>query len=227
MSDRYNPYGRGPGLGSDNPPHDPRLPSRPPPAVTQPPRDPYPYSGPSYSPPAPAPYGQAHANGYGNGPEPPVNRDYDPNGYGAAPRGRAPLPPQETFAPQRYGAGPPDARGREASPTRGSRANFNTRARGHTQFDRDGRSVETRLQLERPCRTLFVRNISVSDLLYARSLCQYEADTERLRTQFEAFGQIKTYFDIVRNRGMLFITYVSAIARFAGRCLCPVRFACG
>ena len=38
---------------------------------------------------------------------------------------------------------------------------------------------------------------------------QYEADPEMLRTSFERYGQIKTYFDLLKQRGMVFITYVS------------------
>lgn len=37
---------------------------------------------------------------------------------------------------------------------------------------------------------------------------QYEADSDALRADFERFGQIKTYFDLVKQRGMIFITYV-------------------
>ena len=46
---------------------------------------------------------------------------------------------------------------------------------------------------------------------------QYEADSDALRVDFERFGPIKSYFDIVKNRGMVFITYVRALF-----CLCYI-----
>ncbi|CAD6585092.1 MAG: hypothetical protein TREMPRED_004048 [Tremellales sp. Tagirdzhanova-0007] len=36
---------------------------------------------------------------------------------------------------------------------------------------------------------------------------QFEADADRLRAAFAGYGDIKTYFDLVKNRGMIFITY--------------------
>ncbi|WVO16675.1 hypothetical protein L204_104355 [Cryptococcus depauperatus] len=62
-------------------------------------------------------------------------------------------------------------------------------------YDRENRSIEERIQLERPCRTLFVRNV------------QYEADPMALREQFESYGQIKNFYEMIHNRGMIFITY--------------------
>lgn len=63
-------------------------------------------------------------------------------------------------------------------------------------YDRENRSIEERIQQERPCRTLFVRNV------------QYDADPESLRLQFESFGQIKNFYEMVSKRGMIFISYV-------------------
>lgn len=40
-------------------------------------------------------------------------------------------------------------------------------------------------------------------------IVKYEAEADELRTAFEQFGDIKTYFDLVKQRGMIFITYVS------------------
>ena len=79
--------------------------------------------------------------------------------------------------------------------------------------DRDHPSIEERVQRERPCRTLFIRNVTVRRLLWRNvTLCshydQFEADSEGLRASFAGFGDIKTYFDLVKNRGMIFITYV-------------------
>ncbi|WFD25321.1 hypothetical protein MNAN1_000290 [Malassezia nana] len=47
----------------------------------------------------------------------------------------------------------------------------------------------------KPCRTLFVRNVA------------FEVDMHVLRSDFAAFGEIRTWFDIVQRRGMLFVTY--------------------
>ncbi|KAJ9122344.1 hypothetical protein QFC22_001765 [Naganishia vaughanmartiniae] len=55
--------------------------------------------------------------------------------------------------------------------------------------------VDERVQHERPCRTLFVRNVS------------YDADSSKIKAEFERYGDIKTFFDIINNRGMAFITY--------------------
>ncbi|KAH9949355.1 hypothetical protein B0H21DRAFT_875633 [Amylocystis lapponica] len=45
--------------------------------------------------------------------------------------------------------------------------------------------IEERIQRERPCRTLFIRNI------------KYETNSE----------DIRTFFDLIANRGMVFVTY--------------------
>ncbi|KAG8824294.1 hypothetical protein FRC17_009132 [Serendipita sp. 399] len=55
--------------------------------------------------------------------------------------------------------------------------------------------IEERLQRERPCRTLFIRNI------------KYETDSIEFRHRFEEFGEIKTFFDLISHRGMVFCTY--------------------
>lgn len=55
--------------------------------------------------------------------------------------------------------------------------------------------IEERLQRERPCRTLFIRNI------------KYETDSHEFRHRFEEFGEIKTFFDLISHRGMVFCTY--------------------
>jgi hypothetical protein len=44
---------------------------------------------------------------------------------------------------------------------------------------------------------------------------QYDADVEWLRSSFISFGEIKEFFDLVGKRGMIFITYVSAIVGVA------------
>ncbi|EPQ60124.1 hypothetical protein GLOTRDRAFT_112872 [Gloeophyllum trabeum ATCC 11539] len=55
--------------------------------------------------------------------------------------------------------------------------------------------IEERIQRERPCRTLFIRNI------------KYETDSNDVRRRFEEHGDIKTFFDLIANRGMVFVTY--------------------
>ncbi len=45
---------------------------------------------------------------------------------------------------------------------------------------------------------------------------QYETSSEDVRRLFEEHGEIKTFFDLIANRGMVFVTYVSV----------PVRPAC-
>ncbi|KAJ7755061.1 hypothetical protein DFH07DRAFT_903996 [Mycena maculata] len=55
--------------------------------------------------------------------------------------------------------------------------------------------IEERIQRERPCRTLFIRNI------------KYETNSDAVRQQFEEHGEIKTFFDLISTRGMVFVTY--------------------
>ncbi|KAG2188871.1 hypothetical protein INT44_004011 [Umbelopsis vinacea] len=58
-----------------------------------------------------------------------------------------------------------------------------------------GGAVDARVALERPCRTLFIRNI------------QYNMTEDNLRAKFEQYGEIKTFFSLIEKRGMLFVTY--------------------
>ena len=37
---------------------------------------------------------------------------------------------------------------------------------------------------------------------------QYETNSEDVRRQFEEHGDIKTFFDLIATRGMVFVTYV-------------------
>ena len=39
-------------------------------------------------------------------------------------------------------------------------------------------------------------------------VCEECGNVDKLRESFEKFGHVKTYFDIVKTRGMVFITYV-------------------
>jgi hypothetical protein len=38
---------------------------------------------------------------------------------------------------------------------------------------------------------------------------QYETNSEEVRRMFEEHGDIKTFFDLISTRGMVFVTYVS------------------
>ena len=101
--------------------------------------------------------------------------------------------------------------------------------------------IEERIQRERPCRTLFIRNIKASPIsrmsackgklfksctlffvlnskLDLRNvkltiptfvILQYETNSDDVRRQFEEHGEIKTFFDLISTRGMVFVTYVS------------------
>ncbi|KAH8922619.1 hypothetical protein BT69DRAFT_1220035, partial [Atractiella rhizophila] len=60
---------------------------------------------------------------------------------------------------------------------------------------RENLLIEERINRERPCRTLFIRNI------------KYETSAREVREKFERFGEIKTFFDLIANRGMVFVTY--------------------
>ncbi|KAI0035125.1 hypothetical protein K488DRAFT_43981 [Vararia minispora EC-137] len=57
--------------------------------------------------------------------------------------------------------------------------------------------IEERIQRERPCRTLFIRNIKASYLPLG----------EEVRHIFEEHGEVKTFFDLIANRGMVFVTF--------------------
>jgi RNA recognition motif-containing protein len=78
--------------------------------------------------------------------------------------------------------------------------------------------IEERIQRERPCRTLFIRNIKASRIreLPDKNLplicMQYETNSDDVRRQFEEFGSIKTFFDLISTRGMVFVTYVCFVA---------------
>ena len=47
----------------------------------------------------------------------------------------------------------------------------------------------------KPCRTLFVRNVA------------FEVNVNALRAEFASYGEIRTWFDLIQRRGMLFVTY--------------------
>ncbi|KAL8279664.1 hypothetical protein RQP46_007977 [Phenoliferia psychrophenolica] len=55
--------------------------------------------------------------------------------------------------------------------------------------------IRERKSRERPCRTLFARNIA------------YDTPTEMVRDKFDRVGEIKAFFDLIATRGMVFVTY--------------------
>lgn len=55
--------------------------------------------------------------------------------------------------------------------------------------------IESRVAREKPCRTLFVRNV------------QYTIPESEVRAMFEKFGEVKDVFNLIENRGMIFITF--------------------
>lgn len=48
-------------------------------------------------------------------------------------------------------------------------------------------------------------------LISAMIRFQYETNSEDVRRLFEEHGEIKTFFDLIANRGMVFVTYVSPV----------------
>ncbi|CEQ41725.1 SPOSA6832_03474, partial [Sporobolomyces salmonicolor] len=60
--------------------------------------------------------------------------------------------------------------------------------------------IKERVNRERPCRTLFVRNL------------KFGLSSEEVRAPFAAIGDIKTFFDLLEKRAMVFITYYDARA---------------
>ncbi|KAF8910020.1 hypothetical protein CPB84DRAFT_1764381 [Gymnopilus junonius] len=69
--------------------------------------------------------------------------------------------------------------------------------------------IEERIQRERPCRTLFIRNIKASyiAILSLPAILFYETPSDDVRRIFEEHGEIKTFFDLISTRGMVFVTY--------------------
>ncbi|KAF6754305.1 hypothetical protein DFP72DRAFT_899927 [Ephemerocybe angulata] len=87
----------------------------------------------------------------------------------------------------------------DGPPPQGYDTDFNRRPPRPQRKDRDDKVhdsiIEERIQRERPCRTLFIRNI------------KYETNSDDVRALFEEHGEIKTFFDLISTRGMVFVTY--------------------
>lgn len=85
--------------------------------------------------------------------------------------------------------------------------------------DKEAAKIEKRIAKERPCRILFIRNIKVSgQWLKAGCRCstepclcvvQYSTDGGILKRKFAEMGEMKSFFDLISSRGLVFVTYVS------------------
>ncbi|OZJ03401.1 hypothetical protein BZG36_04013 [Bifiguratus adelaidae] len=131
----------------------------------------------------------AHLGGYH---QPPPSQDpygYDPN----APQVYVNPNFQDNAAFQSYDQGnyPPP-------PTNGTGYNYAEPPNAVAyprENERQEKPQDERIALERPCRTLFVRNV------------QYDVPLEEVETRFGAYGEIKDVFNRIKDRGMVFITY--------------------
>ncbi|KAJ6520258.1 hypothetical protein C8R45DRAFT_954485 [Mycena sanguinolenta] len=124
---------------------------------------------------------------YNNYEAPSQDSYYQNNNYGGGPQY-----PNASANPSGYNQGYGNGNYNEGS-------NFDDGGRRPVRKDRDDKVhdsiIEERIQRERPCRTLFIRNI------------KYETDSQDVRNIFEEHGEIKTFFDLISTRGMVFVTY--------------------
>ncbi|GAA6059927.1 hypothetical protein JCM10212_003067 [Sporobolomyces blumeae] len=103
----------------------------------------------------------------------------------------------------RYRGGPGGGRGRGMDRGGSERMNMGDpfRRRFDDEQPRNEQAViSERVKLERPGRTLFVRNL------------KFGVTSEEVRQKFAAIGDIKTFFDLVEKRAMAFVTYYDARA---------------
>ncbi|KAF9469696.1 hypothetical protein BDZ94DRAFT_1243047 [Collybia nuda] len=153
------------------------------------------------------PYDQGHSQGdmgayntYETQPGP--QNTYYQNNYAAPPAPFPPGPPAPAFSPGfvKYEDGPGPSFNGDGGYGRGGGAGGGANnGRRPVRKERDDKVhdsiIEERIQRERPCRTLFIRNI------------KYETNSDDVRRQFEEHGEIKTFFDLISTRGMVFVTY--------------------
>ncbi|BGP43359.1 hypothetical protein JCM10449v2_007391 [Rhodotorula kratochvilovae] len=138
--------------------------------------------------------------GRGGGGGGPPGRGFDDRGYGG-PRGG-----------DGYGGGPPRGPPGPGGPGGGFGGDRGTalgrmdlgdpfRRQAAPPGERDESEViRQRVNRERPCRTLFVRNL------------KFGLMPEDVRRPFAEIGDIKTFFDLVEKRAMAFITYYDSRA---------------
>ncbi|KAH9920199.1 uncharacterized protein BXZ73DRAFT_52250 [Epithele typhae] len=130
-------------------------------------------------PPPPPPPSYYQQNGNYDGPPGPGQYNPDPPGYDQGGYG--------------YEDGPDQSYGQGAF---SSNRPFKQRPPRREREDKAHDSIiEERIQRERPCRTLFIRNIKASPT------------SDDVRRLFEEHGEIKTFFDLIGNRGMVFVTF--------------------
>lgn len=90
------------------------------------------------------------------------------------------------------GFGNPPYGGARTPPPRGRERNVRPRMeRSVYQPDPGAERPED----SKPCRVLFVRNIA------------YEVDVAEFKATFESFGPVKSFFDLIHRRGLMFVTY--------------------
>ncbi|KAI5476331.1 hypothetical protein MNV49_007844 [Pseudohyphozyma bogoriensis] len=218
IGNRYGP----PGRGDYGPPPPQQYGNGPPPNYGPGPSPGMGYGPPpgqgGYGPPPPQGRGYDYDYGPpmgGPGPGPGWN---GPGPNGAGPGWNGPPPPQ-----QGWGGPPPPPAGRYDGPPRwdgpgggrgyggggygGDRGEpsvrWEDRPRGgerrgmgrREEEEAKSRKIEERIAKERPCRTLFVRNL------------KYETTQEEVRAVFERSGEIRDFVDISDSKGMAFITY--------------------
>ncbi|WFD29576.1 hypothetical protein MSPP1_000585 [Malassezia sp. CBS 17886] len=109
-----------------------------------------------------------------------------PPGMYEAPAGAHGEPRPRGGAPRRQRQGD-----RSSEPRRGGRSRSGRPSRSLYQPDPDAERPED----SKPCRTLFVRNVV------------FEVDPAQLRAEFQSFGDVKVWFDLIPRRGMVFVTY--------------------
>ncbi|KAF8194915.1 hypothetical protein K438DRAFT_1587884 [Mycena galopus ATCC 62051] len=134
--------------------------------------------------------------------EPPQDPYYQNNSYGAGPQSQ-------------YLVNPPPSAGYEQGYSNAKRngSNFNNDFGAHrpVRKDKDGKlddsSIEERIQRERPCRTLFMRNIEAIFIMGSNFSDQCKTDGQDVRNIFEVHGEVKSFFDLISTRGMVLVTY--------------------
>jgi hypothetical protein len=54
-----------------------------------------------------------------------------------------------------------------------------------------------------------VKHLKLARALFCPSSCQYDAQTKEIEDRFRDFGDIKSFFDLIGTRGMIFVNFVS------------------
>jgi hypothetical protein len=92
-------------------------------------------------------------------------------------------------------------------------------------FNGNARVVHYSFAISRQVAILrfFVISASSVYITFRRKLIgpQYETNSDDVRHQFEEHGEIKTFFDLISTRGMVFVTYVSPARQILSHCVSP------